>query len=134
MQAVAGRFFFSLEASVEGFARFMIKDRVYPGLTPAPAQITSGRLYYNVDSQSLNFIDCFEDEVYVREQVLAKTRDGVSIEAYAYIIPPEHRHMLSSEPWRQDQFIAKDIHGYVIACQAFHREALRRMRTKPSSI
>jgi len=132
MEAVTGKSFPSIEATVENFARYVIKGKSYPGMTPAPGQATAGRLYYEVDPGSLALLDRFEDKVYVRQLIPVKTGKGESLEAYAYIIPPPYSGILSSEPWHRDRFMASHLPRYLTACQAFHQEALRHRRGQPS--
>lgn len=128
MEAVTGHSFLSFEASVKGYARFMIRDQIYPGMVPSSTETTNGRLYVEVDAQSLNLIDEFEDVVYIREKIFAKTCEGKFLDAYAYIISPDHVDCLSSEPWRQDYFLAHHLSKYLAGCREFHQRALRRSK------
>ena len=41
MEAVTGRSFKSVEAMAEGYARYLLKERMYPGMTPVSGHNTS---------------------------------------------------------------------------------------------
>lgn len=122
MTAVTGRDFASVEATAKDFVRYLIKDRVYPGMMPSPGETTQGRLYWDVDGVCLYILDEFEDEVYMRKLITVETQDGEKFEAFSYLFPWEHRGLLTSQPWARDYFIAQYLPEYVRSCQAFYRE------------
>ena len=64
METVTGRSLASAEAWAKGFAKFLLKGRIYPGMTALPGAICSGRVYYHIDRRTLEILDAFEDEVY----------------------------------------------------------------------
>ena len=127
MEAVTGQVFASREATAKDFVRDLIQDCVYPGMTPAKGETTSGRLYDGVDSKTLHILDEFENEVYRRELITVQTQAGDRIEAFSYIIPLEHQGVLSSQSWCLDHFIAHYLHEYVRSCQAFYRNVASRL-------
>ncbi len=75
MEAVTGQVFASREATAKDFVRDLIQDCVYPGMTPAKGETTSGRLYDGVDSKTLHILDEFEDEMYRRELLTVQTQE-----------------------------------------------------------
>lgn len=113
MEAVTRRILSSVAATASGFARFLVKDQIYPGMTPDPDSTTWGRVYFGVDSETLKILDEFEDEVYVRQMIIVQTQNGDSLNAYCYIIPLEHRAILTSQPWSREEFIKYHLHKYV---------------------
>ena len=122
MQAVTGRSFESCEARAPHFACFLIKDRTYPGMTSTLGHVTLGRIYLNVDAQSLWLLDQFEDKIYRKETIPVETASrGLSVPALAYIISPEHQNYLSNEPWRRQDFIDRHLYSYLEACRQFHQ-------------
>ncbi len=121
METVTGGSFSSAEARAKGFAGFLLKGRIYPGMTAAQGAICSGRVYYGIDRRTLKIPDAFEDEVYTRERIEVDVRDGRSLETYAYIIPLQYRDCLTSTPWQADEFMARHLIRYLEACKAFHR-------------
>lgn len=98
METLTGRSFASAEGVVQEFAGFLLKDRLYPGMTVVKGEHCSGRIYFHVDDRSLTILDDFEDKVYVRQLIQVNTHDGQSFEAYAYLIPPKDRACLTSLP------------------------------------
>ena len=134
MEAVTGRSFGSLEASIEGYERLMIKHQIYPGMIACPSGMTVGRLYVHVDARSLNLIDEFEDDVYIRETIRVNTCEGNSVTAYAYILSSDHRNILSSEPWRREYFVVHHLSQYVVGCRAFHHEVSIRINKNSNKL
>ena len=64
MEAVTGRAWASAEAWAKGFAKFLLKGRIYPGMTAFRGATCSGRVYYHIDRRTLEILDAFEDEVF----------------------------------------------------------------------
>ena len=85
MEAVTGRSFPQREAALEGFARFLIRGRFYPGIIEERGSVTDGVLYEGVDPESLTRLDAFEGPLYKRLRVLRQ--DGVAEAALTYVIP-----------------------------------------------
>ena len=80
MEAVTGRSFDSVEAMALGYARYLLKERMYPGMTPVSGHHTCGRVYVEVDEHSLGLLDQFEDDVYVRQLIPVQTTDRELVE------------------------------------------------------
>ena len=121
MEAVTGRSFDSVEATADGYARFLLKGRIYPGMTPVSGHTTSGRVYFEVDERSLLLLDQFEDDVYVRQLISVHTAAANWLNAYAYIIDPKDKDVLTANPWSKETFAAKHLSSYLAACRGFHR-------------
>ena len=126
MEAVTGKSLASAEAWAKGFTKFLLKGRIYPGMTAVQGAICSGRVYYHIDRRTLEILDAFEDEMYIRERIEVEVQKGRSLEAYAYLIPPHYRNCLTSTPWQPDEFITKYLVHYLEACKTFHREISER--------
>ena len=122
MAAVTGRTLASAEARAKGFATFLLRGRIYPGMTAVQGASCSGRVYYDIDSRTLEILDAFEDEVYTRQRIDVEAPEGRSLQAYAYLIPPQDRECLTSTPWKPEEFITKHLVHYLEACKTFHRE------------
>ena len=120
MTAVTGRMFLSVGAIAHGFARFLIQNRNYPGMTPDGTAKTSGRLYLDVDSITFQILDRFEDPVYRRQAICVQTLKGDWVEAESYILSPDCQDLLSAEPWDQEFFMTHYLSQYVKACQDFY--------------
>ena len=122
MEAVTGKSWASAEAGAKGFAKFLLKGRIYPGMTAVQGSTCSGRVYYHIDSRTLEILDAFEDEVYAREHIEVEVAEGRSLQAYAYLIRPQDRACLTSAPWQPDDFKSKHLVRYLEACKTFHRK------------
>ena len=96
-------------------------------MSPAKGETTSGRLYDGVDSKTLHILDEFENEVYRRKLITVQTPAGDRVEAFSYIIPLEHRGILTSHSWCLDHFIAHYLPEYVRSCQVFYRDVASRL-------
>lgn len=124
MEAVTGKSWASAEARAKGFAKFLLNGRIYPGMTALPGADCSGRIYYDIDRRTLEVLDAFEDGVYARERIEVEVEGSRSLQAYAYLIPPDYRDCLTSTPWKPDEFMSKHLARYLDACKTFHRELL----------
>lgn len=125
MVAVTGRSFDSVEAIADGYARFLLKGRIYPGMTSASRHTTSGRVYFEVDEPSLSLLDRFEDNLYVRQFIPVQTATANWVKAYAYLIEPKDKDALTADPWKKETFAAKHLPLYLAACRAFRCTANR---------
>ena len=132
MEAVTGRSFESVPGTTKGYERFLLKGRIYPGMTPMYSQansVVSGRVYFGLDSRTLDLLDQFEDDVYVRREIWVHTAEGDSMQAYAYIIDPKERKSLSADSWDIGSFKKKYLANYLVACRAFHKQATDPVQT-----
>src|SRR5262249_31185110 len=104
-------------ATLPGYEIRRVKDAVYPGiihssnLPPSPLPLppsssVPGLLYLNLDPASLARLDRFEREHYRRLEVEVITTDGQPLTADTYVIPPEHRHLLTDEIWTAANFVS----------------------------
>ncbi len=129
MEAVTGRSLASAEAWARGFAKFLLKGRIYPGMIALQGATCSGRVYYSIDRRTFEILDAFEDEVYTRERIEVEVEEGRSLQAYAYLIPPDYRDCLTSSPWEPDEFMSKHLAHYLEACKTFHLQVGNGPRT-----
>ena len=113
MQAVTGHAFRSLPATLTGYARFRIKQQVYPGIVTGRDSSVDGLLYYAIDAQSMQRLDEFESEVYRRSEVTVQPADGGEETAWAYVIAPSYEHLLSSDGWDLAQFQRQHLQRYL---------------------
>jgi gamma-glutamylcyclotransferase (GGCT)/AIG2-like uncharacterized protein YtfP len=128
MQAVTGRRFASEPGTVlEGYARFRVDGRRYPGIREAPGSRTEGRLYRGVDPDSLAALDRFEGDLYVRCALPVLCAAGSAV-AETYVVRPGRRGELSDEPWDRERFLERDYADYLAGCRAFGRRAARLRR------
>lgn len=125
MEAVTGEVFDSAEAITEGYARYLLKGRIFPGMTPVPGYITSGRVYFGVSPRAIRLLDRFEDRFYVRQVIPVRTDAGYWSHAYAYIIQSQDREVLSLNPWIREKFVEDYLSSYLENCRLFYLTAKR---------
>ena len=113
MQAVTGRSFKSIPATLPNYARYRIKQQVYPGIIAKTNSRVDGMLCYAIDEISMQRLDEFESEVYRRSKVLVQLTDGSEVEAFTYIIAPPYEHLLSGNNWDLEQFKQQHLPGYL---------------------
>ena len=109
MQAVTGQSFRQAPATLTGYARYLIKRQVYPGIIADENSSVNGIIYYAVDDQSLQRLDEFEAEVYERRTVRVQSTSGEIADAWSYVITPESVYLLSNEPWDPVNFIQQHL-------------------------
>jgi len=94
-------------------------------MTPVSGQTTGGRVYLNVSQQILMLLDKFEDDIYVRRLIPVPTEEGQWYHAYAYIIEPRDRGVLSMNSWIREKFVEDHLTSYLAGCRHFHLTATR---------
>lgn len=122
MEAVSGHQFRSEKAELSDYQRFQIKKKVYPAIVYSKNQSTNGVVYFDVDADSLERLDYFEDVIYHRNEVTVILQDGNTISAYAYIVNPEFESTLSDKPWILDDFKDKCLEQYVTNTQRWMQD------------
>jgi len=113
MRAVTGDLFPSQPARLNGYARYRIRNRVYPGLRREPGTFTDGVLYENVSASALKDLDAFEDDFYRRETVTVVTGTGIRTDAEVYIVPPAHYQLLIRRNWKLERFKETALHEFL---------------------
>ena len=122
MSALTGAGFPAVSAHVIHYARFLLKGKSYPGMCRRKGAMTSGRLYLNVDKESLRVMDEFEDDIYVRETIVVMTESGTFANAWTYLIPEDYEVRLGVECWDQDSFLEKHGEAYIAMCARVREE------------
>lgn len=107
-RAVVGREFETVAGSAAGFANYRVVDAVFPGIVAAAAaDCVHGVVYLDVDDDSLERLDVFEDtHFYERQTLWIACHDGQRRQAHAYVVPDHNRSVLTNEPWGRDEFVA----------------------------
>ena len=118
MEAVTGKQFPSEEAVLEGYESFLVRGQSYPALVRSPGVRTPGRLYTNVDRDSLVLLDRFE-HLYERQTTELTVENGETIEAQVYVLPEKRRRYLSSQPWNKDRFLKEHFAEFKQSCRSF---------------
>jgi gamma-glutamylcyclotransferase (GGCT)/AIG2-like uncharacterized protein YtfP len=105
-QAVVGRSFEAIAGTAAGFEIFRVRDAVFPGIVAGTGEcLVAGFVYLDVDPESMQRLDQFEDTFYERRPISVDCSDGQQRMAEAYIVPPSKRSELTSEPWDRESFL-----------------------------
>jgi len=104
MHEVSGRRYVGSPATLQHYACFALRGEVFPGIVPAHAAQATGVLYTGLDDAALRRLDAFESDCYVRERVSVRDDAGRSLQAWAYVVRPDARALLSNQPWDSDMF------------------------------
>ncbi len=102
--SVTGRHLPGHEACLPGYARFCIKNEVYPGIIASPGHTTYGMVYLDVDEQSISKLDIFEGDYYLRTLVRVTTEDAKTHDAQTYVLKDQYRYLLSKRKWDVEAF------------------------------
>lgn len=129
MEAVTGRRFESQTAVLRGYRRRMLRDRVYPGIRPAAADATEGRVYLSIDAAALACLDDFEGDEYERRRVEVGIDAGTLV-AEAYVVRASARELLTPAGWDPGRFTASQLRAYVERCRRFRSERTRSTRAR----
>jgi len=117
MQVVTGRTYRHTPARIHGFERFMLKGRVYPGITETGSGETDGRVYFDLDEDALARLDFFEADEYdracLRVELADELDDEATTEAYVYVIPRGRADLLSDERWDEARFVSERLDGFL---------------------
>jgi gamma-glutamylcyclotransferase (GGCT)/AIG2-like uncharacterized protein YtfP len=106
-QVVVGRSFESVKGNAAGFQVFRVRDAVFPGIVAGACECSvPGVVYLDVDPESMERLDRFEDDFYERRAISVDCSDGQRRVAEAYIVPPVNQKLLTKEPWRRESFVA----------------------------
>lgn len=104
----------SMAAELSGYVREGVIGERYPGIRAQPGGITAGRVYLDVDAETLARLDAFEGAEYRRAtvSVTVKGDGGLSapIEAQVYVFVDPAR--LDGKPWDPDRFERDDAAGF----------------------
>jgi gamma-glutamylcyclotransferase (GGCT)/AIG2-like uncharacterized protein YtfP len=124
MEAVTGRRFESRTAVLRGYRRRMLQGRVYPGIRPAAADATEGRVYLEIDAAALACLDDFEGDEYERRRVEVGVQGGTLV-AEAYVVRGSASGLLTEVLWDPGRFTASQLRPYVERCRRFRSERTR---------
>lgn len=117
MRAVTGGIFPSQPARLPHYARYRIRNRVYPGLRKEPGSFTDGLLYEALSASAIKDLDAFEDDFYRRETLTVATLDEVQTDAEVYVVPPAHYRLLLDRSWDLEQFKQTRLSEFLTRCR-----------------
>ena len=113
MQAVTGQMYAYDVACLSGYARYLIKGQVFPGIVKADQCSVGGIVYHDIDSMVLQRLDEFESEVYERKEVQVTLDNSQQVSAYTYVMSYEHEYLLTDLSWDVEVFKHKHLADYL---------------------
>lgn len=93
-------------ASLRDFFRSRIRGEEYPGIIHRPRSEVAGVLYLDLPLSAMERLDRFEGSQYIRQEVQVLTERHGLCTAATYVIHPEHKELLTDEPWSYEYFLA----------------------------
>jgi gamma-glutamylcyclotransferase (GGCT)/AIG2-like uncharacterized protein YtfP len=124
MAALTGARLQSAPACLRDHRRGLLFDRNYPGIMPDAGIDVEGDVYMGLDPDALRLIDCFESDEYDRVEVTVELASGEARAAFAYVLRPSCRGLMSEVPWDLAAFREKDLERYVRMCAELRRREL----------
>ena len=124
MEAVTGRRFAGVPASLAGYRRSCLHARSYPGIVPDAGEKTDGRLYPEVDAEALAVLDAFEGTLYDRLALVVRTSTGEGVRAWAYVVVERQRYRVSPQSWDPELFLQQHGEKFIEGCRRFRKEGV----------
>lgn len=118
MKALAGRTFPTIPASIKGFRRVCLKDRVYPAMIPAENSTVHGILHREVDRDTCESLQRFEDDFYQHQWLEVLAADGHYYRALVFVIAQPTHPLILDLDWDPGAFMEKQMAGYIEECKA----------------
>lgn len=91
-------------AELEGYTRYLLVNRNYPGIVSMPGESVDGVLYHGVTPKYFKLLDRYEDSIYERRQIQVINSHAQRVTAWTYVIPLRYRQELSNQPWDREYF------------------------------
>ena len=113
MRVVTGNKLVFTDGTLEGYGRYRLRGRVYPGIIKSAHESVQGRIYNGVNRYSLARLDKFEAEEYRRIRVCITGVDGRRVMAWAYVIRKRYIKFLTREAWDVEEFRNNHLKHYL---------------------
>ena len=91
-------------AQLNDYARFLFKNRPYPGIVPEKNAVTAGVLYRGLSPRHIKALDDYEDSYYRRCLVRVMDYKGGNVLAWTYVVREMYRRFLSESVWDRTYF------------------------------
>lgn len=100
----AGRGCLSEEAVLRGHLIRRVREADFPGILEAgPDAEVPGRVFLDLDPDTIARLDAYESDFYERRQVTVQVAER-ELRAAAYVVPEARAAILSDEEWSLDWF------------------------------
>lgn len=113
VQIITGQVLIGAPARLEGYARYQLKNRAYPGIIQEAGTSITGTLYLGLDDVLIARLDEYEDTCYEKRRLQIITENGMTLDAQAYVVPEESRALLSARHWDRENFLLNDLDAFL---------------------
>ena len=113
IKAVTGCTYPDRPAILHGYAIYRVKDAEYPGIIGSAESEIKGVLYDDVSDQDLKVLDLFESDLYRRQLLEVKLKDGNFCNAWCYVIRDSNKNLLTDETWRLEDFLDHGLESFM---------------------
>ncbi|MCZ6803194.1 MAG: gamma-glutamylcyclotransferase [Proteobacteria bacterium] len=121
VEALTGNLFTPKAAILNGYSRYVFKDKCYPGIIEDKTGSVEGVLYVNIDDRTLSIFDWLEDTIYERHLLTVQIKDE-KLQAFTYVVPEKHQHKLDNTAWTLEKFISDDAEIYIQKCIGYRKQ------------
>jgi gamma-glutamylcyclotransferase (GGCT)/AIG2-like uncharacterized protein YtfP len=111
IKSVIGRVPESRSAVIEGYRRLEVAGELFPGLLEGENDRVEGIIYANISREEWERLTAFEDDFYELQEVTVDCL-GRRVSAFAYIVPPSRKSVLSESAWNPDSFRENLLAGF----------------------
>lgn len=113
---LTGKNFETKNATLEGFCRYKIfdgdKPREYPAILETKNGKVEGKILFNVDKESLNILDFFEENDFERKKAKVLL-DEIEIDVFVYVWNPKYDKEKLRLNWEPKEFEEKYLEYYL---------------------
>lgn len=107
-------------ATLTDFKRISIKNEYFPAIVPAGNFAVTGILYHNISDETLDKINLFEGDLYLKNKVTVETQSNLKIEAWTYILSPQYYHLADKPLWDESKFKTLHLQEFISECFPDH--------------
>ncbi len=119
MRAVCGYQQTGEPAVANGYKRRLLMREIYPAIVESRTEAVDGVLYRDLNAAQMALLDTFEDDYYERQGLVVTLSDGTLVEAFGYVLSPQHAHLLSDRRWDYQRFLADGLGAFLAAFPEF---------------
>ena len=98
-------------ATIDGYRRVRVKDKLYPGLIAGPGAVAG--VVTGLGDDDLDLLDAFEDDFYERLRAPVLLSDGREVSAFTYVVPARNLHHVTDETWDREGFGRESLACYL---------------------
>lgn len=112
-RVLLGRAVPSRPAQLQGYACYVVRGAVYPGIRGKNGHMVQGLLLSDLHPEELLKLDSYEGSSYNRLPVVVATSAGEEFSTCAYFIAPSSQEQLTEVPWDAERFGREELEEYL---------------------